>query len=75
MQSITQIDKTIHEKARLAIVATIAAQKGCTFQDLKEDLGMSDGNPLTHLQTLLDAGYVANRKILQNRTQTCYSLP
>ncbi len=74
MQRITQIDKTIHEKARLAIVATLAAQKERTFQDLRGDLGMSDGNLLTHLRTLLEAGYVANRKILQERTQTSYSL-
>lgn len=74
MQRITQIDKTIHEKARLAIVATLAAQEERTFQDLKGDLGMSDGNLLTHLRMLHNVGYVQNRKILQERVQTCYSL-
>ncbi len=74
MQSITRIDKTIHEKARLAIVVTLATRKERTFQDLKGELGMSDGNLLTHLRALHDAGYVENRKILQERTQTCYSL-
>lgn len=74
MQSLTQLDKTIHEKARLAIVVTLATRKERTFQDLKGDLGMSDGNLLTHLRTLHDAGYVESRKIQQERTQTSYSL-
>ena len=53
-----QLDKTIHEKSRLSIMTLLSTRGEWAFQDLKAELGMSDGNLITHLRTLTAAGYV-----------------
>jgi DNA-binding HxlR family transcriptional regulator len=53
-----QLDKLIHEKSRLAILTLLSARGDWAFQDLKTELGMSDGNLITHLRTLTGANYV-----------------
>ncbi|MBL9179275.1 MAG: transcriptional regulator, partial [Verrucomicrobiaceae bacterium] len=47
-----QIDKLIHEKSRLSIMTLLSTRGEWAFQDLKNELGMSDGNLITHLRTL-----------------------
>ena len=69
-----RLDKLIHEKGRLAIMTLLAARPNWPFQDLKAALGMSDGNLVTHLRTLHQAGHVAYRKEILTRPQTRYEL-
>jgi DNA-binding HxlR family transcriptional regulator len=69
-----KLDKTIHEKARLSIMTLLATRPSWTFQDLKTELKMSDGNLITHLRVLHEAGYVAMTKEILDRPQTSYSL-
>lgn len=69
-----KLDKTIHEKARLSIMTLLATRPSWTFQDLKTELKMSDGNLITHLRVLHEAGYVAVTKEILDRPQTSYSL-
>ena len=69
-----KLDKTIHEKARLSIMTLLATRPAWAFQDLKTELKMSDGNLITHLRVLHDAGYVAVTKEILDRPQTSYSL-
>ena len=69
-----KLDKTIHEKGRLGIMTLLAARPAWTFQDLKAELQMSDGNLVTHLRTLHNAGYVAITKEMLERPQTSYAL-
>lgn len=69
-----KLDKTIHEKARLGIMTLLATRPSWAFQDLKAELKMSDGNLITHLRTLHQAGYVAVIKEILDRPQTSYSL-
>ena len=69
-----KLDKLIHEKGRLAIMTLLAARVNWPFQDLKAELKMSDGNLITHLRTLHQAGYVASRKEILTRPQTRYEL-
>ena len=69
-----RLDKLIHEKGRLAIMTLLAAKPSWPFQDLKAELKMSDGNLITHLRTLQQAGYVAARKEILIRPQTRYEL-
>jgi len=57
-----KLDKTIHEKGRLAIMTVLATRREWSFQDLKQELGMSDGNLITHLRTLEKAGYISMNK-------------
>ena len=69
-----KLDKTIHEKGRLGIMTLLATRQSWPFQDLKAELQMSDGNLVTHLRTLHDAGLVAVTREMLDRPQTSYSL-
>jgi DNA-binding HxlR family transcriptional regulator len=69
-----KLDKIIHEKGRLGIMTLLAARPRWTFQDLKAELDLSDGNLVTHLRTLHDHGYVAVTKEVLDRPQTSYAL-
>jgi DNA-binding HxlR family transcriptional regulator len=69
-----KLDKIIHEKARLSIMTLLATRASWAFQDLKSELKMSDGNLITHLRVLHEAGYVAITKEIFERPQTTYSL-
>ena len=69
-----KIDKIIHEKARLGIMTLLATRPSWTFQDLKAELEMSDGNLVTHLRTLHKLGFVAVTKEVLDRPQTSYAL-
>ncbi len=66
------LDRTIHEKARLGIVASLAAHAaGLVFNDLKELCSLTDGNLSRHLQILSEAGMVEVWKgFRNNRPQT-----
>ncbi len=52
------IDDTIHQRTRLAIMATLAGVESLDFNDLKAQLGLTDGNLSTHASALERAGYV-----------------
>jgi DNA-binding HxlR family transcriptional regulator len=69
-----KLDKTIHEKGRLGIMTLLAMRPSWTFQDLKAELRFSDGNLITHLRTLHQAGYVSVTKEILDRPQTSYAL-
>ena len=70
-----KLDKIIHEKGRLGIMTLLAARPSWTFQDLKAELELSDGNLVSHLRTLHESGYVAVTKIFQSgRSITTYAL-
>ncbi len=70
-----QLDKTIHEKARLSIMTLLAGRGEWAFQDLKAELGMSDGNLISHLRILSAAGFVIeDRDDTGTRPRTTYKL-
>ena len=54
--------------------STNAARPSWTFQDLKAELRMSDGNLVTHLRTLHENGYLSTTKEILNRPRTSYAL-
>ena len=74
MIDFSQLDKTIHEKGRLSIMTLLAARAEWSFQDLKAELKMSDGNLITHLRSLFKVGYVSETREMKNRPQTRYAL-
>ena len=74
MFDFSKLDKTIHERGRLGIMTLLATRASWPFQDLKAELKMSDGNLITHLRTLHEAGLVAVIKEVQDRPQTSYAL-
>jgi DNA-binding MarR family transcriptional regulator len=61
-----QLDRLIHEKGRLAILSMLAASPELSFTELREALGMTDGNLTTHIRTLQQAGYLSVTKSFQN---------
>jgi DNA-binding MarR family transcriptional regulator len=62
-----KLDRVIHEKGRMAIMSLLAANAELSFTDMRETLGMTDGNLSVHLRTLQEAGYIAVTKTFQNR--------
>jgi len=56
------LDETIHQRTRLAIMATLAGVESLDFNDLKAELGLTDGNLSTHLTSLERAGFVKIEK-------------
>lgn len=71
-----ELNRTIHERARLGIMASLAAHAdGLSFPDLRRFCDLTDGNLNRHLQVLNEAGLVAVRKEGQGRgSQTWCSL-
>jgi predicted ArsR family transcriptional regulator len=70
-----QLDRVIHEKVRLAIMSLLAASPQLAFTEMRETLGMTDGNLTTHLRTLHEAGYISVTKAFQGgRPLTTYAL-
>jgi len=53
------IDEVIHQRTRLAIMATLAGVEALEFGRLRDELGLTDGNLSTHAAALERAGYVA----------------
>ena len=57
------LDRTIHEKARLSLLTSLAShQNGLSFGDLKSLCGLTDGNLSRHVRVLSDAGLVTIEK-------------
>lgn len=74
MLDFDKLDKAIHEKARLGIMTLLASRVSWPFQELKAELNMTDGNIVTHLRILHEAGFIAVTKEMLDRPQTSYSL-
>src|SRR5947209_15266027 len=70
------LDRIIHEKARLGIIASLATHPGgLLFNDLKELCSLTDGNLSRHLQILSEASLVRIWKgFKDNRPQTLVQL-
>jgi DNA-binding transcriptional ArsR family regulator len=64
---VEELDPMLHERGRLAIVSVLAAVDRLPFTELRDALGMTDGNLSVHLQKLEDRGYVAIAKQFINR--------
>ncbi len=69
------LDRVIHERVRLGIVSALAGAPELTFVELKDALGLTDGNLSVHARRLEDAGYVACTKSFDGRVpRTTYRL-
>lgn len=70
------LDRVLHEKARLGILASLAASSdGVLFNDLKQLCALTDGNLSRHLGVLIDAELVEVWKGGSgSRPQTLYRL-
>ena len=70
------LDRVMHEKARLGILASLAANAGgLLFNDLKQMCSLTDGNLSRHLDVLSEAALVDIWKSsTSRRPQTMYRL-
>ena len=67
------LDPLIHERVRLAILSALAASSeasGLRFGELKELLGVTDGNLSVHARKLEEAGHLACHKYFEGRVPT-----
>jgi DNA-binding transcriptional ArsR family regulator len=62
-----RLDRVIHDRTRLAILAALAATEALAFTDLKAVTGTTDGNLSVHARKLEDAGYVLCEKTFSGR--------
>ena len=65
--AIPDLDRIIHERMRLAIVSSLAANEKLSFNELKALLGTTDGNLSVHARKLEEAGYLACAKSFEGR--------
>jgi DNA-binding MarR family transcriptional regulator len=61
-ETFLQLDRVIHEKGRLAIMSMLAATPELSFTELRDALGMTDGNLTTHIKALQQEGYISVAK-------------
>ncbi|MBI4578042.1 MAG: transcriptional regulator [Planctomycetes bacterium] len=69
------LDPVIHERARLGLLSALAASGALPFTELREVLGLTDGNLSVHAGLLIKAGYLRQTKrFVDQRPQTTYAL-
>ena len=62
VRNLLQLDRVIHEPARLAIAAFLAACESADFVYLRHATGLTQGNLSAHLLRLQEAGYLEMEK-------------
>ncbi len=75
LRSLTDVDRLIHEPARLMIVTILSAAEKADFLYLLNETGLTKGNLSAHLSKLEEAGYVEIEKTYRGKIpQTLVSL-
>ena len=67
VQILTDINRLIHEHARLMIISLLYVVESADFVWIKGQTGLTDGNLSSHLSKLETAGYVIVEKRLKNK--------
>jgi DNA-binding transcriptional ArsR family regulator len=67
VKGVLDVDRVIHEPARLAIVAVLAACESADFVYLRHATELTQGNLSAHLGKLEEAGYVEIEKRFQGK--------
>ena len=62
-----EIDRMVHEPARLAIMALLYVIESADFTFLMNQTGLSWGNLSTHMSKLEEAGYIEVEKSFKGR--------
>jgi DNA-binding MarR family transcriptional regulator len=73
MSIITNIDKTFESRVRLGIMSVLIVNDWIDFSELKELLGVTDGNLSSHIKGLEKVEYIEIRKqFVGNRPNTSF---
>jgi DNA-binding transcriptional ArsR family regulator len=67
LRGVTDLDRLIHEPARLLIVTILASVVSADFLFLQRETGLTKGNLSAHLSKLEDAGYVKIEKTFKGK--------
>jgi len=67
IQILTDINRLIHEPARLIIISLLYVVESADFVWIKGQTGLTDGNLSSHLSKLETAGYVIVEKRVKNK--------
>lgn len=74
-ESLLSLDKTMHEPARLTIVACLAELEEADFVFIQSQTGMTVGNLSSHIRKLEQTGYLQVKKEFKdNRPHTTLRL-
>src|SRR5512136_3175577 len=67
LSKLTELDRLIHEPARLAIMALLYVIDSADFTFLMNQTGLSWGNLSTHMSKLDEAGYIEVEKSFKGK--------
>lgn len=67
MAANSSFDPVLLSQARLGVISVLMTRREAAFTELKELLGLTQGNLGIHLQKLEEAGYVAVKKVFSRR--------
>jgi DNA-binding MarR family transcriptional regulator len=67
VETAVNLDRLIHERTRLGIVSALAVNSSLTFNELKQFLGVTDGNLSVHARKLEVGGYISCAKSFAGR--------
>jgi DNA-binding MarR family transcriptional regulator len=67
LPNVEEVDKVIHESARLIIVANLYLVESADFLFIMQQSGLTFGNLSSHMKKLEEAGYIEVQKEFVNR--------
>ena len=67
LRSVTELDRLIHEPARLLILTILSPVASADFLFLQRETGLTKGNLSAHLSKLEEAGYVKIEKMFKGK--------
>ena len=66
-QEVGALEEVFNQRARLGIMSCLMAAEELSFLELKEALGLTDGNLSSHLNTLEKRGFIEMKKGYRGR--------
>ena len=67
LRSVIELDRLIHEPARLLIVTILSSVASADFLYLQRETGLTKGNLSAHLSKLEEAGYIQIEKTFKGK--------
>jgi DNA-binding MarR family transcriptional regulator len=67
LRSVTELDRLIHEPARLLILTILSPVASADFLFLQRETGLTKGNLSAHLSKLEEAGYIKIEKTFKGK--------
>jgi len=72
---IENLNKTFDSRVRLGIMSTLMVNDQINFNDLKQLIGVTDGNLASHIKALEEIGYIKiNKGFIGKKTNTTYAI-